>query len=135
MSQHVTISCNVLDDVDIKTLKRAIKAVNKDYDIISVKKLQKHGRKTYATFKNDAMLTVKGNPIPVGFRFEPNEDKLRMVIEGEFWRQPWTPEQFKNMICHEYTNIKIEDMIRKENMQVISHNITEDETIEIRVAV
>lgn len=134
MSHFAKIKVHAMDDVNGKTLKKAIKRLNKNFDIVMKKDFK--GQLPAVNFGNTIVLN-QGKPTTIQMELKKNKEtgKIGLTIGGEFYRTGFDHKTFSTKLATAYSTVKVEDFIRQENYEPLYRNEEEDGTVVMRVRV
>ena len=132
MSQYVHVECNVLEDVKVNILNKALSNMKGGLSMKPVNKAKPNRLRG----KVDTVLCDHGNETSIGFQFVPNKNnKLKLVVAGEFYGSGFNKNDFIDDLCKNYQLAHVNQMIKDNNWNMVSRKVEEDNTVVLRVAV
>lgn len=132
MSHYATIKVNALDNVNAKTLQRAIKRLDKSLSIRMLSSL----REKVPAFGCNAVLMKNDIPTTIRMNFQKEEgNRTSLTVAGEFWNTGYNPEQFTADLAKHYNSVKIEDFAKAEHLQPMYRKTDENGDIVMRFRV
>lgn len=134
MSHFATLKVRALDDIKGATLQKAIKRLNKNFEIV-MKKDFKGDLPMYGGF--NAVVLNGGKPTTIQMNLEKDREtgKIGLTLGGEFYRTGFDLDTFRTKLSIAYNSVKVEDYIRKANYEPLYRNEEEDGTVVMRVRV
>ncbi len=137
MSQYVKVQCEVLDDVRPSLFRELIQHLDGGiYDLNeNLKQVKAYGG---ITGDVDCVLTKKGEPLSIGFKFTPVKAqdgtvKRKLEIRGDFWMTGLTEEKFANTIRQQYQVMHLTRVVHQ-NQVTQKPVVRKDGKIVFRVA-
>ena len=132
MSHFMTIKLKVLDDVTVPMTRLALKKLDKKYDI---EPASKHPRlPNFGGFNTVVMYNGEPTTIRMNFRQKEN-GKLELVIGGEFYRTETNAKEFANKLSRCYSETKIEQHAKAQNMIPVKKTVKENGDVVLRFRV
>ena len=128
MSHYATLTVKALDDVKPALVSKALKRMNKGY---TVEMLSKHS--TIPSFgNNNAVVMLDGAPTNIRMNFTQKENKISLSVAGEFYRQKTTLDDFVNSLTNQYSQLKIEEYAKAQNMTPLKRTVKENGDVVLR---
>ena len=128
MSHYATLTVKALDDVKPALVSKALKRMNKGY---TVEMLSKHP--TIPSFgANNAVVMLDGAPTNIRMNFTQKENKISLSVAGEFYRQKTTLDDFVNSLKNQYSQLKIEEYAKAQNMTPLKRTVKENGDVVLR---
>lgn len=107
MSQWRKYNAQVLENVKMDTLQKACEDMGVSFDT-SVKSV---GNTYGESAKVDAGLFKDGQALPLGFIFKHEDGKVKLELEGDFWRTGLDERSFVDLLSRSYQKYNIIEQV------------------------
>lgn len=132
MSHYATISTHALDDVNMKTLQKAVKRINSQFSV----KMRKDLKVNVPAMGGNAVLMRGSNPTSIRMNFVTGrKGKTSLSLTGEFYRTGFDLQSFTDTLAKQYNCVRVEQFAKAENLKPLYRKVEENGDIVMRFKV
>ena len=122
MSQWRKYNAQVLENVKMGTLEKACEDMGVRFDT-NIKSVEN----TYGeSAKVDAGLIKDGRVLPLGFIFKHEDGKIKLELEGDFWRTGLDEHTFIDLLSRSYQKYNIIEQVTSQGWFIDRNEIDAD---------
>ena len=115
MSHWRTFKTNVLSDVSMPTLERALQQMG-----LGIDHTVKQVKNSFGHSQVDAALTKQGRALSIGFAFDQENGKMSLTLHGDFWATGVNEQGFMDKLSQHYQRFHIEEKARQQGWSIES---------------